>query len=139
MRRCTGLSNGTLSGYANSCRERRTAQDGQIDRQTDSGMSRQEGRRQAGRQAGWLADRNASWTWLITCHHYDGGCMRVCAHLCVCAASQKLIRQSEIEYCSCKMVKCFFAQQQVLLVSLVSFPPSLFLSSHLVLQAAVDA
>lgn len=52
MRRCTGLSNGTLSGYANSCRERRTEQDGQTDRQTDSGMSRQEGR-----PAGWLAGR----------------------------------------------------------------------------------
>lgn len=101
-------------------------------------MNRQEGRK-TGRQAVWLADGNASWTWLITCHHYDEGCMHVCAHLCVCAASQKLIRQSEIEYCSCKIVKCFFAQQQVLLVSLVSFPPSLFLSSHLVLQAAVDA
>lgn len=127
MRRCTGLSNGTLSGYANSCRERRTEQDGQTDRQTDSGMNRQEGR-----LAGWLADRNASWTWLITCQHYDEGCM------CVCAASQKLIRQSEIEYCSCKMVKCFFAQQQVLLVPLLSL--SFYFSFyHLVLQAAVDA
>lgn len=93
MRRCTGLSNGTLSGYANSCRERRTEQDGQTDRQTDSGMSRQEGR-----PAGWLADRNASWTWLITCQHYDEGCICVCVcacvPICVCALLAKNLLDS---------------------------------------------
>lgn len=105
----------------------RNKTDKQIDRQTVGWAGRK-----AGRLAGWLADRNASWTWLITCQHYDEGCM------CVCAASQKLIRQSEIEYCSCKMVKCFFAQQQVLLVPLLSL--SFYFSFyHLVLQAAVDA
>lgn len=127
MRRCTGLSNGTLSGYANSCRERRTEQDGQTDRQTDSGMSRQEGR-QAGRLAGRqecqldLAYYMPTLWWRL----YVRVC--VCAYLCVCAASQKLIRQSEIEYCSCKMVKCFFAQQQVLIVPLLSLPLSISLS-----------
>lgn len=112
----------------------RNKTDKQIDRQTVGWAGRK-----AGRPAGWLADRNASWSWLITCQHYDEGCICVCvcvcAYLCVCAASQKLIRQSEIEYCSCKMVKCFFAQQQVLSASLRSLFLSLFLSS----RPAVDA
>lgn len=119
----------------------RNKTDKQIDRQTVGWAGRKAGRL-AGWLAGWLADRNASWTWLITCQHYDEGSMYVCvcecAYLCVCAASQKLIRQSEIEYCSCKMVKCFFAQQQVLLVPLLSL--SFYFSFYyLVLQAAVDA
>lgn len=91
MRRCTGLSNGTLSGYANSCRERRTAQDGQIDRQTDSGMSRQEGR-QAGRLAGWqtgmpvgLGLLHATTTTEVVC---------VCVLICVCVLLAKNLLDS---------------------------------------------
>lgn len=105
--------------------------DKQIDRQTVGWAGRKAGR-QAGRLAGWqtgmpvgLGLLHANTMTKAVCM-----CVCVCAYLCMCAASQKLIRQSEIEYCSCKMVKCFFAQQQVLPVPLVSLFLSLFPSSR---------
>lgn len=111
----------------------RNKTDKQIDRQTVGW---------AGRKAAWLAGRQECQLdlayYMPTLWWRLYICVCVCAYLCVCAASQKLIRQSEIEYCSCKMVKCFFAQQQVLLVPLLSL--SFYFSFyHLILQAAVDA
>lgn len=69
----------------------RNKTDKQIDRQTVGWAGRK-----AGRPAGWLADRNASWTWLITCQHYDEDCMYVCAcvPICVCALLAKNLLDS---------------------------------------------
>lgn len=69
----------------------RNKTDKQIDRQTVGWAGRK-----AGRLAGWLADRNASWTWLITCQHYDEGCVCVCAcvPICVCALLAKNLLDS---------------------------------------------
>lgn len=107
----------------------RNKTDKQIDRQTVGW---------AGRKAGWLAGWQTGMPVGLGLLHantmmkavFVSVSVCVCAYLCVCAASQKLIRQSEIEYCSCKMVKCFFAQQQVLLVPLLSLFLFLFLSSR---------
>lgn len=139
MRRCTGLSNGTLSGYANSCRERRTGQDGQTDRQTDSGMSGQEDR-QAGRLAGWQTGMPVGLGLLHANTMTKAVCVCVCAcvPICVCALLAKnLLDSRKLNIVPAKWLNAFSLSSKSF--KLLSCPSFYFSFYHLVLQPAVDA